>query len=100
MPRSDNKNPATEAELLQLCAAPGAATLLRLWVRLPRETKAAIERYLSGCFLESVAATIEPDGSLRLDTITDIDNRSRSRPADRGPQTEQPAPRDNSGGRE
>ncbi|MGZ3410740.1 MAG: hypothetical protein ACXWJW_14725 [Xanthobacteraceae bacterium] len=78
-----NKNPALDSDLLQLCAEPGAATLLRLWVGLPRETQAAIEQYLSGCFLESVAAQIEPDGSLRLDTITDIDNRSRSRPTDR-----------------
>lgn len=45
--------------------------LARACARLPAGTRAVLEQYLSECFLEAVTARIEPDGSLRLDTVSE-----------------------------
>ena len=66
-------NPVGPDELRQLCNEPGLLGLMRVCVSLPVETRALLEQYLNGCFLESVTARIEPDGALKLDTVNDAD---------------------------
>lgn len=72
-PRNPVSASSTDAappnDLLELCKDPGMARLMRACARLPAATCAALQEYLSGCFLESVTARIEPDGALRLDTV-------------------------------
>ena len=70
---ASSSNPAKPNDLVELCSDPGIVRLMHACARLPAATRAALDEYLSGCFLESVTARIDLDGALRLDTATGAD---------------------------
>jgi hypothetical protein len=57
---------------------PTMLSLVRICARLPAETRATLEQYLNGCFLDAVTAKVEADGALKLDTFNQPDAPAQS----------------------